>query len=355
LKASHILVFGAGAIGLWLTGKLAKAGYKVTAITRLDHYETILAKGLSLSEHGSRETIRNFKVYSDLSLVPEKELNDIDWIFLTVKTYDVPKALEILKSKIKIPYALVSFQNGLGSEELIIPEVKTEKLYFASVTKAVAVIEPGKLMISDNKGGIGIAAYLKNQPELQSLAQMLQTSGFQVKIFQNFREMRWSKLLLNIVGNASSAILDYSTEDIFKRKPLFALELEALREAVKVMTKLKIRWLELPGISLPPFKDALIFLPPAVLYPFWSKKMSKARGEKSPSLRLEMNKGKNKSEVEYLNGAVARRGEKIGIKTQANQFLYQTLTQIINGKLNHELYRHNPEQLIKAYLNFKKR
>jgi 2-dehydropantoate 2-reductase len=352
LKGQRILIFGAGAIGLWLAGRLRRTGYAVTAITRLDHYEAIKTKGLIISENGATEVISDLSIYPHLYALPKAELNEVTWFFLTVKAYDVGNALEELSKLLKPDDALVSFQNGVGTEDLFIQKISKDKLFFASLTKSVAILKPGHL-ISSPQGGVGIASYLKNNPGLKDLSKILKASSILVKSYHNFREMRWSKLLLNILGNATSAIMDYSTEEIFKRKALFAFELESLREAVKVISKLKLSWQALPGFSLPPFKEILIFLPAGFLYPFWSKKMIQGRGEKSPSLRLEMKRGKGKSEIEYLNGAVVKWGKKVKIKTPANEFLCQILAKIMSNKISQDIYWHNPEKFLQDYQEFK--
>jgi 2-dehydropantoate 2-reductase len=354
LKDSRILIFGAGAIGLWLAGLLTRAGSAVTVITRQDHYEKIRTSGLTISKNGNRQVISGITVYPNLASVPPSEIDTLDWVFLTVKAYDVAGALEDIKTHLKSDFALVSFQNGIGIEDFIAQEVCKDKLFFASVTQSVAIIEPGHLMLAP-KGGIGLAAYLKPNPSLKPLSQLLSHAGIKIRTYGNFREMRWSKLLLNILGNATSAILDYPTDEIFKRKALFAFELEALREGLKVITKLRLTWQELPGFNLPPFKEILLWLPSGLLFSLWRKKLIRGRGEKSPSLRLEMTKGRAKSEIEFLNGAIVKWGFKTRIKTPANEFLCRTLLGILSGKVNRDLYWHHPEKLIWDYREFKRK
>lgn len=354
MTGSRILIFGAGAIGLWLAGCLTRAGSAVTAITREDHYEKIKASGLTISRNGNRQVISGISLYPNLASAPKTEIESVDWVFLTVKTFDVANALDELKTALKPGFGLVSFQNGIGTEDLIAQAANKEKLFFASVTQAVAVIEPGHLMLSP-KGGIGLAAYHKPNPHLKALSQNLADAGIQIRTYGNYREMRWSKLLLNILGNATSAILDYPAEDIFKRKALFALELEALREGLKVISALKLSWRELPGFNLPPFKEILLWLPSGMLFQFWRKKMIRGRGEKSPSLRLEMGKGRARSEIEYLNGAIVKWGAKTRIKTPANEFLCRTLMGILIGKISRESYWHNPDKLLSDYREFKRK
>ena len=71
-----------------------------------------------------------------------------------------------------------------------------------------------------------------------------------------------------------------------------------------------------------------------------------------PSFHIDLHMGRGKSEVDYLNGAVVRFGEKTGVPTPANRFLNQTLTDLVNQKLALDTFAKKPETLLKAYADF---
>jgi len=65
-----------------------------------------------------------------------------------------------------------------------------------------------------------------------------------------------------------------------------------------------------------------------------------------PSLHIDLHSGRSQSEVEYLNGAVVRFGEKLGIPTPVNRLLSQTLLALTRGEQDLSIYRHKPERLL---------
>ena len=65
-----------------------------------------------------------------------------------------------------------------------------------------------------------------------------------------------------------------------------------------------------------------------------------------PSFHIDLHSGLGKSEVDYLNGAIVRFGERLGIRTPVNRWLNQTLLSLTQGGLPLDIYAHNPEKYI---------
>ena len=66
-----------------------------------------------------------------------------------------------------------------------------------------------------------------------------------------------------------------------------------------------------------------------------------------PSFHIDLHSGRGKSEVDYLNGAVVRFGERLGIPTPVNSWLNQTLLSLTQGKLPVDTYSRNPDKYIR--------
>ena len=81
-------------------------------------------------------------------------------------------------------------------------------------------------------------------------------------------------------------------------------------------------------------------------YPIFRRAILRARGGKRPSLHIDLDQGRDKSEVEFLNGAVARAGEKLGIPTPINRVLYETLIGIVRGQVDWSEYQSQADRLI---------
>jgi 2-dehydropantoate 2-reductase len=65
-----------------------------------------------------------------------------------------------------------------------------------------------------------------------------------------------------------------------------------------------------------------------------------------PSFHIDLHSGSGKSEVDYLNGAVVRHGERLGIPTPVNRWLNNTLLHLTQDKLPLETYSHQPDKFI---------
>ena len=80
--------------------------------------------------------------------------------------------------------------------------------------------------------------------------------------------------------------------------------------------------------------------------PLLAKAIADSRGDKMPGAHIDLHRGHDQSEVEYLNGAVVRAGEKFGIPTPANLLLLETVMPLVRGEADIEEYRKKPEKLL---------
>jgi 2-dehydropantoate 2-reductase len=87
-------------------------------------------------------------------------------------------------------------------------------------------------------------------------------------------------------------------------------------------------------------------LPPSLSRPMISRFAGKGRGQKMPSFHIDLHSGRGKSEVDYLNGAVVRFGERLHIPTPINRWLNQTLLNLTQGSLPLEAYTHRPDKYL---------
>ncbi len=135
--------------------------------------------------------------------------------------------------------------------------------------------------------------------------------------------MKWSKLLANLVGNATSALLDLDPADVYADPRLFAVERRQLCEALAVMGALGLRPVALPGADTRLLALA-VRLPPAVARPLLRRVVAGGRGGKSPSLRLTLrgpDRRARATEAAWLNGAVAEEGARLGLPVPVNAAL----------------------------------
>ena len=176
--------------------------------------------------------------------------------------------------------------------------------------------------------------------------QALNEAGLNCEMFKRAEDMKWSKMLTNLIANASSAILDMPPDEIFAHPGLYYLEISMLRECLKVMRAQKYNVVNLPETPVKALAFAAKFLPLSLSRPLMAKAVGGGRGDKMPSFHIDLHSGRGKSEVGYLNGAVVRAGEELGIPTPANLLLNQVLTALTLGQEDVATYRHKPEALL---------
>ena len=137
-----------------------------------------------------------------------------------------------------------------------------------------------------------------------------------------------------------------SPAEIFAHPGLYRLEIRQLREALRVMAAQDIKVVDLPGTPVRLLAFAVKYLPLALSRPLLGKAVGGGRGGKMPSFHVDLHAGRGQSEVEFLNGAVARAGEKLGIPTPVNRLLTDRLLALTNGEIPLETYRKQPGKLI---------
>lgn len=341
----RVLVVGAGAIGLLVGGELALGGHDVTFVARRTLGATLRQSGLHLTDASGARLIRSIGVVG--TVAEAAALGEpFDWLLLAVKAYDVAGAADEISAAFPTPPVIVTFQNGLGSEEAVARVIGDDRLVSATITIPVTLPAPGQVE-ARRSGGIGVAPHgPTTDAPARAIADALVGVGFPTRYYADYRSMKWSKLLLNMIGNASSAILDMPPEEIFADRRLVGVELAAVREAVAVMRAWGVRAVRLPGqpvALLPPASR----LPALVLQPVLRRLVWEGRGGKMPSLHMDLASGKGKSEVVYLNGAVVEWGRPKGVATPVNLLLTDTLMGLIEGRLEWARFRRQPEALLK--------
>jgi 2-dehydropantoate 2-reductase len=214
-----------------------------------------------------------------------------------------------------------------------------ERVISATLTTAVQMIEPAVIHVARRRG-IGVA---HNHPLATEFIRDLEAADFLTEAYANAERMKWSKLLTNIVANASSAILGWTPSQVYSHPSIASIEIESLRETVRVLRVIGYTPQDLPGVRVSLLARA-VFLPRLLIRPLLGKIVSDGRGDKKPSLHFDISRGK--SEVLQLNGAIVQAGSRLGSPTPANRLLTDTLMKLVNNQEDPESFQNNPELLI---------
>src|SRR6267143_1083581 len=295
----RFLFFGAGAVGSLLGARLAKAGSEVTLVGRQEHVEAVTRGGVRMVVAG--------RVSSQSVRAARPTLADaggpFDYVFLTVKGYDTLDAIEQLQ----------------------------------------LVLRPGTIHLHSRRGGVALAP-VSPEVNVAPLVRKMRDAGFKSRRYTDFRAMKWSKLLFNILGNAQSAILDLPPSHVFADSELFRYERGAFREATAFMDRMRLAVVALPGLPAPSLRRAM-GLPPLLAQILLEPRLGGARGNKMPSLWWDLSRGKGRTEAAYLNGAVVDAGRRYDIPTPVNSVLWAILEKSTKLPSEWERYRRQPDRL----------
>lgn len=346
-----VLVYGAGAVGSYLGAMLANHGHDVTLVVRPQTAQTIDGGNLRLSTPGNPDSHAQVRLVTS---VRQAFLEDAyDLIMLAMKSYDVAEALDSLIAFAPTPFPrLMTLQNGIGIEEMVINEIRDVELIAASLTTPVRRQTPAHIVVERGDRGLALAPTRKRQ-NVKPWVEMFNEAGVTCVRIGNHRSMKWSKALLNMLGNASSAIINRHPRAIYDYGPTYRLEMEMLQEALNVMQRLKLKVVDLPGTPATRLAFAVRRLPDSLVKPILTRIVAGGRGNKMPSFHMDLSAGRKKSEVIYHNGAVAAAGEELGIATPVNAALSNTLIKMAQGEIDWQVFDGNPARLIEEVKKYR--
>jgi 2-dehydropantoate 2-reductase len=276
-----VAVVGAGAVGCYFGGMLARAGVRVTLIGRAPHMEAIAREGLLLDGLRFHERI---PIAATTSL--EEGLRDAGVILFCVKTVSTESAARELQPFLAPDAAILSFQNGVDNVDRIHSEITA----------------PGRVTHT-GRGDliVGHRAAWPRQPDLEPLASLFESAEIPCKISPSIETELWTKMAMNCAYNAVSALTRARYGRMIQLAPVRTTMERAIAETVAVARA--------EGVSLS--ESAMI----QAAYQL-GEKMSGA----TSSTAQDIARGRP-TEIDSLNGYVARRGAALGIATPVSDTL----------------------------------
>ena len=190
----RIAVMGAGAVGCYYGGMLARAGHTVTLIGRPLHVEAMNAKGLRL-ETSAFDTHVKVQASTDPSAISETEA-----LLFCVKSSDTELAGQAVKPHLPSGIPVLSLQNGVDNADRL-SQVLQQPVIASVVYVGTDMAGPGHVR-HHGRGEL----VLGDQPHSASCSAWLAAAGIPNTISPNIKGALWTKLIINGVYNAPSAI-----------------------------------------------------------------------------------------------------------------------------------------------------
>ncbi len=269
---------------------------------------------------------------------------EADLAIVATKAYDTESAIATLRKAIVAPErcVFVTPQNGVTNEEQLAAAFGADNVVSAALTVPVDRDRDGRVTAA-NAGGLAFAPV--GDRAYNWLTATFASAGINVKVVEDWRAMKWSKLSLNVLANAGCAILNVLPNRLVHFEKIFALEIRMIREVRAVM-----KAMNLTPIDLPRYPVNALFgvatLPSPLARTLLANRIASGRGSKPPSLLLDLRAGKPQTEVDALNGAVANAGRALGVPTPVNAVYARVLDDITHMPQLWPKYRERPEALL---------
>jgi 2-dehydropantoate 2-reductase len=297
----RLVILGAGAIGSLFGGLLSEVGEDVTLIGRPAHIRAIRSHGLHIEGVTGRK-----KITVKAEVAPSK-VGEADIVMCTVKAYDTRKAAADAQPLIGEESIFLCLQNGLDVEKEAAQEISSERIARGITNNGSQLIKPG--YIRHTGSGDTIIGYPSERwhPRIRKLAEAMSRAGLPAKATNKIDQFVLSKVLTNVGINALGAITHLKNGDIVRNSILKDLMRSAIEEALRVAVKL----------GTPIIDEDIVEK---------TFEVAEATAENKNSMLQDVENGR-KTEIDFINGAIVRIGEEMGVPTPINS----TLTALVKG------------------------
>jgi 2-dehydropantoate 2-reductase len=293
-----VAVMGAGAVGCYYGGMLARAGHEVVLIARPQHVAAIERDGLRLDTQHFDERVR-VAASTDARAVQGAQL-----VLFCVKSTDTDSAAQALAPHLERDALLLSLQNGVENAQRL-RELLPQKAAAAVVYVAAEMAGPGHVK-HNGRGELVIEPSTKSE----NVARAFVEAGVPTEISTNVRGALWAKLVLNCAYNALSAITQLPYGKLVQGEGITRAMRDVVDECLAVA--------KADNVIIPGDVDAAV------------RRIAETMQNQYSSTAQDLARGKT-SEIDHLNGLIVRRGEALGIPTPANRLLH-ALVKAIESK-----------------------
>jgi 2-dehydropantoate 2-reductase len=295
---STVVVLGAGAMGCLFGARLAESGHRVTLVdVRAEQVDAINAGGLTVDDHDGSRVVR---VAASL---PGGVAGHADFVVLFTKAFASDAALAGAIRAIGPDTWILTLQNGLGHVEKIKKYVDSRRIVVGTTTipsDAVGLAHvhtrgSGTTKIMSVEGGV--------TDRLRALAAALTSAGLPCEISERVWESIWEKLAFNAAMNSLTAVTGLTVGQVGRSPAGAALADRVAEEVIAVAHRQDIA----ADLAVVRREIATAF---------------REHVTHKPSMLQDV-LAKRPTEIEHINGAVAREAARLGMSVPSTETLYQ--------------------------------
>ena len=336
--SKRIVFMGAGGVGGYVGGHLARTGQDVTLIDPWpEHVNYMKEYGIQLSgtqgEHSVPIKAMHLHEVQSLYKTP------VDIAFICTKSYDTEWATSMIAQYLAPNGFVVSLQNSINEDRIANIVGWGRVVGCIASTIGVNAYKAGHVMRTREPGGASYTIFRAGEvhgritPRVKEIVEMLSAID-SAKVTTNLWGERWSKLTTNAMGNGVSASTGLGSKETAENETARRLSIRLAGEAVKVGLALGY---DLESIrSQPPEKwvaasegdaAALEEVEGAIL-----AASKRATEEGRPSTGQDIVKGR-RTEIDYINGLVAAKGNEVGVPAPTHQALADVVKRVEQGEI----------------------
>jgi 2-dehydropantoate 2-reductase len=302
-EIKRIVVLGAGAVGCFFGGVLARAGKDVLLIARDNHVQAIKKNGLFME----CQTFQEHVTIEASSRI--EDIADADLILCCVKSPDTERAIREIKALIKSDTLILSLQNGVDNAERI-SQVVPNKVISAVVYVAAGMGGNGHVKhFGRGELIIGVANQAESiSSELQEICEIFLSANIPCAVSNNIQRELWLKFLVNCSYNGISAIGQITYGEMAQQENTWQLINDLTTEFLLVAHHENIDISEDEAQRV-------------------NEQIAKTMAGQRSSTAQDLLRHKP-TEIDYLNGLIVRKAKEHGLKVPNHQAIY-TLVKMI--------------------------
>jgi len=223
-----LAVVGAGALGSYYGARLARSGEDVHFLMRGD-LVAVRERGITVSYPGEKFHLTPARLHA--AATPE-EIGACDIVLVTLKTTANNSFRQLITPLLRENTAIITLQNGLGSDEQLAALFGTERILGALCFICVNRLAPGVIDCTST-GTISFGEYQRPATaRLRAIAEKFTRAGIKATVHDNLAELRWRKLIWNVPFNGLSIAAGGITTDKIMADPALEAESRALMQEI---------------------------------------------------------------------------------------------------------------------------
>jgi 2-dehydropantoate 2-reductase len=290
-------IVGAGAMGSLFGGRLSQAGKEVLLYDIYEeHVQAIQRDGLMIEEPASDRR----EVCHPGATSRAEDLEDVEFLVIFVKSAATETVARQFSRIAGSGTIAITMQNGLGNEGILKESFGEGRTAAGVTSQGATFLSPGRIRHA-GRGPTHLCMSDRNNEKLREFVDALNQARLEADLEENIEDLIWSKLIINVGINALSALTGVANGRLLDFPDTKALMADLVEEAVRVAEK--------KGVRLT-FADPL-----QMVY----QVADKTGGNRSSMLQ-DFDR-KRQSEIDFINGAILREAEALGLEVPVNRVL----------------------------------